>query len=410
MRLDIQGAGGGVIDYDSLTATPEDVPEGLTFVGHGTDDEQTGTLPDMSKMQNSPGVSDEQKNIPTHYAKTTLWAVDTSGNVRLNISPLHGIYPGDKEAYVSCDPIEAGIEADKIANGVSIGLVTGTYGSDATISTEDVREGKVAYGKNGRISGGAKDYGSVNKTLSAGESYEIGKGIYSAGKITAKDLSSQTSGNLDSARMVSGQSGYSNGKNVQGSMADRGPCAWAGRGGHGGGGIGEGTENGVEYYAFNNVPDGWYHNQGDDWSPELRLERWKVREYLGIAANKIILGQSVAGIEGNQRVFKSLSWSGTVTPSSDSKAIYDPNYGKNYYYKTFHYYPSGFREIQLVAWVGDGDLGFFYPSGTGHYMVDYGTVHMAQAGSLTFNNGDIEIPCVNSRFTTHWLFIAGVSW
>lgn len=410
MRLDIQGAGGGVIDYDSLTATAADVPEGLSFIGNGSDDEQTGTLPDMSKMRDSPGVSDDQKNVPTHYAKTSLWAVDTNGNVRLNISPPHGIYPGDKAAYVSCNPSEIGIDADKIANGMTIGLIRGTYGNDATASAEDVREGKVAYGKNGRMSGGAKDYGSVNRTLAAGEYYSISKGMYGAGKVTAKDLASQTPGNLDAARMVSGQNGYSNGNRVWGGMVDRGSYAWAGRGGHGASGIGEGSENGVDYYAFNNVPDGWYHNQGDNWSPELRLERSTVRNYLGVAADKIILGQTIAGITGNAKVFKYSSWSGSITASSDVKAIYDPNVSRNFYYKTFHCYPFGFREIHLVAWTGNGDAGFLYPGGSGHYFISSGSykyTHMANGGSLIFTNTDIEIPCGTNG--TYWVFIAGVS-
>ncbi len=86
---------------------------------------------------------------------------------------------------------------------------------------------------------------------------------------------------------------------AKGTMPDRGAYQWAGRGGHSTDcGFGQGVENGVEYYAFNNIPDGYYHNQGDSWSPELRLERTTVRDYLGISAGKIAKGQKIADIGG----------------------------------------------------------------------------------------------------------------
>lgn len=408
MRLKMMG-GGGSIDYDELTATAENVPESLTFIGNGSDDEQTGTLPDRENMHGAPGM-ESNPAVPIHTAVSSMVSNDTQGDSRIVLAPPRGKYPGTDKSFVGCYPIDLGITPDKIANGSSVCGIIGAYGSDGTISPNDVREGKVGYGSNGRIVGAATDYGQIIKTIAAGESLSINKGFYGNGKISAKDLASQTPGNLDASRMVSGQNGYSNGNRVWGGMVDRGSYAWAGRGGHGASGIGEGSENGVDYYAFNNAPDGWYHNQGGTWDPELRLERSTVRNYLGVEANKIILGQTIAGIAGNAKVFKYSSWSGSVTPSSNSKAIYDPNVSKNFYYRTFHYYPSGFREIHLVAWTGNGDVGFLYPGGAGHYFVSnssYKYTHMANGGSLTFTNTDIEIPC--STNGTYWVFIAGVS-
>ncbi len=180
----------------------------------------------------------------------------------------------------------------------------GSSGSDdCTAIASEVLTGKTAIVKGSddeAVTGTMPNNGNVSKQLSAGETYTVPNGYHGgSGTVKAKDLASQTSGSLDSARMVSGQNGYANGRKISGSMVDRGAYTWAGRGGHGAGGMGEGVENGTEYYAFNNAPDGWYHNQGDEWSPELRLERSKVRSYLGISADKIRKGASIAGISGS---------------------------------------------------------------------------------------------------------------
>ncbi len=180
----------------------------------------------------------------------------------------------------------------------------GSSGSDdCTAIASEVLTGKTAIVKGSddeAVTGTMPNNGNVSKQLSAGETYTIPNGYHGgSGTVKAKDLASQTSGSLDSARMVSGQNGYANGRKVNGSMVDRGAYTWAGRGGHGAAGMGEGVENGTEYYAFNNAPDGWYHNQGDEWSPELRLERSKVRSYLGISTDKIRKGASIAGISGS---------------------------------------------------------------------------------------------------------------
>lgn len=306
MRLKMMG-GGGSVDYDGLTATASEVPEGLTFIGNGSEDEQTGTLPNREKMQGSPGIASDP-TVPIHPAVAVRVEKDTVGSQRIILSPPRGKYPGTEKAFVGCYPLNLGIKPEIIANNNTVCGVTGTYGSDATASAKDVRNGKIVYGANGRMVGSAADKGKISRTIGAGESYTIEEGFYGAGKITAKDLASQTSGNLDSARMVSGQNGYSNGKKIWGSMADRGAYAWAGRGGHGDGGMGEGNENGTEYYAFNNAPDGWYHNQGDSWSPEIRLEKSKVRSYLGVDTSKILKGQCIAGVWGSAPVITDYNW------------------------------------------------------------------------------------------------------
>ncbi len=357
MRLKMMG-GGGSVDYDNLTATASDVPEGLSFIGRGSDDEQTGALPNMENMHGAPGRASDP-TVPIHAAVSVKTEMDSVGNKRILLAPPRGKYPGTERAFVGCYPVDIGISSEKIANGESIAGIDGSYGSDSTVSTKDIRNGKVAYGKNGRIVGDASDFGKITRTISAGESLTLSEGFYGESKITAKDLASQTSGNLDASRMVSGQNGFSNGKKVNGSMADRGAYQWAGRGGHGDGGFGSGVENGVPYYAFNNAPDGWYHNQGDGWSPELRLERSTVRASLNIYADNIRKGVTVADIVGtwygNKACISAMAYRGFGVSTSEYETYNEQSFtmpanGTVYYGGCCARY--GTSEVRCEIWRG----------------------------------------------------------
>lgn len=220
MRLKMM-AGGGALDYDGLTAMSRHVVEGYTFFGSGSDEEQVGEIPDMERMWESPGLSEKQPNIPIRYAAPII-TTDTTGEKRIALCPEWGCYPGSEKAFVGCTPEDLGIIPEIIAYGTEVAGVDGSYGNDSNFSAEDLREGKTAYGKNGKVAGKSKDYGSVIKTLSAGESYTIGKGTYADGKITAKDLESQTKGTVAAEDILDGKTAWSNGKKVSGSMKNRG--------------------------------------------------------------------------------------------------------------------------------------------------------------------------------------------
>ena len=166
--------------------------------------------------------------------------------------------------------------------------------------------------------------GDLSATLAAGQSKTIPAGYTSGGTVTAKDLASQTKGNADAGHIVKDYSAYVNGKEISGAIEDRGPYQYAG-------GIGEADD----YYAFNNMPNGWYHESDADssWAPEVRLAKSIVRNYLGIAANKIISGQSIAGVAGNQHPYGYVV--GDVTSDSgaaflqSSSAVYT-RWGRGY--------------------------------------------------------------------------------
>lgn len=220
MRLKMMG-GGDSVDYDALTATVEDVPEKLVFIGSGSDEEQVGTLPDRKNMHGAPGYSETNRDIPVHQAVMASTTQNTNGETQVVFVPPRGKYPGDSSAFVGCSPSDIGVTPAKVANGQTAAGVKGTYGADGDLTSADLREGKTGYGKNGKVSGGAVDYGSVSKTLAAGESYTINKGFYGAGKVTAKDLASQTDGDATAADILSGLKAWVKGELLTGSMADK---------------------------------------------------------------------------------------------------------------------------------------------------------------------------------------------
>ena len=342
---------GGGTDTNSLTAMAAHVRAGDVFLGAGSDESQIGTLIDRSIITE---LSIPSLNAPLFAPDAIEITEDNQGTKKVMLAPPTGDYPGGKNgAYIGVKPEDIGVTADKVAVGETAAGVKGTYGSDASVEPENMKAGITAYGAKGKISGNQTDYGNVAKTLSAGESYDINQGFYGKGKIVAKDLASQTAGNLEPGKMLAGQYGYSNGQKVSGNQTDYGNVAktlsagesydinqgfygkgkivakdlasqtagnlepgkmLAGQYGYSNGqkisgsivsykdyayakGLGGGND-GTEYWAFNGAPAGYYYNSGNDWAPELRLAKSKVREALNISAENIRKGAVVGEITG----------------------------------------------------------------------------------------------------------------
>lgn len=215
--------GGDTIDFDSLTADPADVVAGRVFVGEGSEEEQIGTLPDRAEMHGAPGLDSSHPNIPVHQSVDIKTKKDTNGDIQIALAPPLGKYPGGTSAYVGCYPAEIGIEPEKIKNGETAGGVTGTYGSDSTATGEDVRDGKVYYGKDGRKIGNAGNYAAAAANLKCGESYTIQKGFHQQGTVRANSLSSQTQpqgsdANASDAQILKRYGAWSNGAYRSGTM------------------------------------------------------------------------------------------------------------------------------------------------------------------------------------------------
>ena len=101
------------------------------------------------------------------------------------------------------------------------------------------------------------------------------------------------------SQILSGKTAYVNGNKVTGTMVDRGTAQNTGGLGCFPGGCGTGES---QYYALNNIPEGYYHKDGLTWAPEIRVNANQMREALGITADKIAAGQTIAGVTGTYSV------------------------------------------------------------------------------------------------------------
>ena len=101
-------------------------------------------------------------------------------------------------------------------------------------------------------------------------------------------------GNATASQILKGKTALVGGKQVTGTMEDRG-LAQYGSWGCGDLGCGSGDD---AYYSINALPEGYYHSDGNWWAPEARINANTLRASLGITADKIVKGQSIAGVSG----------------------------------------------------------------------------------------------------------------
>lgn len=212
--------GGQAVDSDRLTATAAHVRAGDIFYGAGSDKEQIGKLPDRSQ-----GSSVTIGGKPLHTPDGYIVADDSDGQVKVAMAPPVGDYPGGTGAYVGVTPDALGITEEHIANNHFACGVIGRYGADGNATPQDLRAGMIGYNKDGKFEGELIDYGNISKTLACGESYAIEKGIYGTGKVTAKDLASQTTPPDGYLAAAAGQIlkkfwAVVNGKKIPGTMPD----------------------------------------------------------------------------------------------------------------------------------------------------------------------------------------------
>ncbi len=266
----------------------------------------TGTIPSKGAATYTPGTTNQ-----------TI----ASGNYLSGVQTIKG---------------DANLVAGNIAKGKSIFGVTGSYTSDANAAAGNILSGKTAYVNGVKITGtipskGAATYtpGTTNQTIASGNylsgvqtikgDANLVAGNIAKGKSIFGVTGSYTSdANAVAGNILSGKTAYVNGVKISGSMIDRG-LAQSGNWGCGSAGCGTGND---AYYAINGLPEGWYHSDGNSWAPEARINANTLRSQLGVSANKIAKGQSIAGVAGTytgQTQFTYLTTIGYSSNWNDSK-------------------------------------------------------------------------------------------
>lgn len=82
-----------------------------------------------------------------------------------------------------------------------------------------------------------------------------------------------------------------------------------------------------QYLFILNIPEGIYESQGQEWAPEIKVPIAKIREVLGVVANKMPIDQVIAGIQGSIPIWYRGTPSGDVVSALNNEgAVYDDQY------------------------------------------------------------------------------------
>ena len=181
------------------------------------------------------------------------------------------------------------------------------------VASNQMLKGYTALVKGNLVTGSIPSKGATTYTPGT-QNQTIASGNYLSGTQTIKGDANLVAGNIAKGKSIfgitgsytsdanavagnilSGKTAYVNGAKISGTMIDRG-LAQSGNWGCGSAGCGTGND---AYYAINGLPEGWYHSDGNSWAPEARINANTLRSQLGVNANKIAKGQSIAGVAGS---------------------------------------------------------------------------------------------------------------
>lgn len=196
-------------DVTSVTATAADVLTGKAFVT------STGVVTPGEMVNN--GTVDKTLDVTTITYTIPKGYHSGSGKVKL-VLETKTVTPTKSTQKITPT-------AGKVLSEVTVNPIPDEYitTDDATATAAKILAGETAYVDGEKVTGTMTDNGAKTSTLNAGGSYTIPAGYHNGqGKITAKDLASQTSGTAAAAEILSGETAWVGGTKVTGTMANNG--------------------------------------------------------------------------------------------------------------------------------------------------------------------------------------------
>lgn len=231
----ICGSGGGDIDVSNLTASPQDVLEGKTFFGTGSEEPQVGTMVNNDTIKEIVSAGDIYI-VPEGYHSGTgsvmgegLYA-QTEGTATekeilegktawVNGQKLTGMmlrHPGG-ETTLRCGEeyiVDSGYHDRRVITAQDLASQT-----EGTALAEDVLEGKTAIANGIELKGAMPYIGRVGIIINCDEEYTVPKGYHDGeGAIQSKSLASQTKGTAMSTSIEYGLTAWVDGEKITGTL------------------------------------------------------------------------------------------------------------------------------------------------------------------------------------------------
>ena len=240
--------GGGNYNLQSKTATPTKSQQNITpDAGYfGLSDVTVGAIPET--YQDTSSVTAEAAHVlagkifVTADGTVTPGEMVNNGDVNKTLDVTTITYTIPKGFHSGTGKVQLVLETKtvtptkstqkivpttgKVLSEVTVNPIPDTYQnvSGLTATPETVLEGKISISNTGDLFDGTMpNNGAKTSTLDAGGSYTIPAGYHNgSGKITAKDLASQTAATAAATEILSGETAWINGTKITGTMANNG--------------------------------------------------------------------------------------------------------------------------------------------------------------------------------------------
>ena len=162
--------------------------------------------------------------------------------------------------------------------------------ADANATAGNILVDKTAYVNGAKITGTMPNKGAVTASLNCGGSYTIPAGYHNgSGKVTANSLASQTGANATAGDILKDKTAWVNGSKLTGTIDNHGAIT-------AGNSI---VQSGDKLYC--RMPRGAYLTNASSGYPEISYPQGDVAAALGLTADKIAAGNTIAGITGTYK-------------------------------------------------------------------------------------------------------------
>lgn len=167
---------------------------------------------------------------------------------------------------------------------------------------------------------------------------------------------------------------------------------------------------GGTYCTINNLPEGYYVKNGASWAPEARCDAAQMRSVLGVSAEKIVRGQTIADIAGTGQSYREYLGRGIRSSTARRQFINSDGSTRNLYYLDLNlgFYPTSVSGVtsdrsgtkdwnilgndswHLILWYNDRSIGYYNFDNASGIMWNSTHIYLP-AGNLANESWDVMV-------------------